>query len=131
MPVETIAAPNDARHQRLVITSPDMVKLFKASPLSVGYKLKAFLASGSTDTTLLDVVVKPYNNACHMLVRLLKATQGFCTYQTVDDLDELNAIKDIGLHITPVKCLPPSLLSLSIMTDADLNHFNKVLIPEL
>jgi len=71
---------------------------------------------------------------------LFKTTQGFCTYETVDDLtmddvtddfDEPNVIKDIGLGITPAAGLPPSPLNFSTMPGADSRPLQQSPHPEL
>lgn len=128
--------PNNPRHQQLAAIGKDLLEFFDNPDPTGGPKPKNIPGIDPQDVIELDVTkYQPFTSDYRIFTGLLKAMQGFRTYDTVDlfvvddlndSFDGLKVAKEIGFVAAPLQGSGASALDLLTMPEVDLSRFGDV-----
>ncbi|KAI4702464.1 hypothetical protein J4E81_002828 [Alternaria sp. BMP 2799] len=134
--IEANFDPNNVRHQKLAEIGPALIEFFEAEHMVKDDKPDSIPGVSPTSVIELDVTkYQPFTADYRILTGLLKAMQGFRTYETVDilavddiadGLDGLKVSNDIGMDVTPVEGPARPVLHVLTMPEVDLSRLGDV-----
>jgi hypothetical protein len=132
--VDLLFAPSDVRSQQVKAIGADLIEFFETPEPTRGSKSKNIPGIDPQDVIELDVTkYQPFTSEYRIFTGLLKAMQGFRTYETVDifvvddlndSFDGLKVAKDVGF--VAAQGSGATALDLRTMPEVDLSRFGDV-----